>query len=496
MKPLTVVSVSSEMSPFSKSGGLGDVAAALPKHVAKFGHRVISVTPFYGFMKEQKINTRDAGDATIEVNQHSYHIKFKVASIDEHFDVYFVVNDELFGHYMVHMYGHTNDAVRFYVFNRAVIRLLEALQLSPDIIHCHDWHTGLIPNFWKLEKGHDERYAKTATVFTIHNLPFQMQERWWEVPEDRRDDGRGLPSSNPRDIRWLNFTRRGIMYADVINTVSIRYAHEILTPEFGQGLDHLLRKREREVFGIINGIDYGVYNPQFDQHIWHRYDWNSLDRKHKNKRELQKLVGLEQKNNVPLIGLVHRLTEQKGFELIKRAMPVLTRLPLQMLVIGTGERDYIAVFRKASKRYSGMIGIFTPAIGSEVNEELSSRVYAGSDMFLMPSRYEPCGISQLISLRYGSIPIVHETGGLSDTVVDFDPRTGKGTGFVFSRYTHEDLLIAIVRALETYKYPKVWERLTWQAMKKSYSWDIPAEKYVQLYRRAIRAHHTTRASES
>lgn len=499
MKPLNLVTVSAEVSPYSKSGGLGDVAAALPKTLAKFGHRVIIVTPFYGFMKNQNIPREDVGEGRIQVGQHSYTLKFKISRPREHLEVYFVCNEELFGHYQVHMYGHANDAVRFSVFNRGVLILLDLLheqqRFVPDIIHCHDWHTGLLPNLWKLERGNDQRFSNTATVFTIHNLPFQMQGGWWTVPEDKRDDGRGLPSNDPRDIRWLNFTRRGIMYADAINTVSVRYAKEILTPEFGQGLDRLLHKREQDVFGIINGIDYTVYNPQFDPHIWQKYDWNALDRKHKNKRELQKLVGLEQSNDIPLVGLVHRLTEQKGFELITQALPILLRLPLQMLIVGTGDRDYIAVFKKAAKNYPNKIGIFTPPIGSDVNDELSSRVYAGSDMFLMPSRYEPCGISQLISLRYGSIPIVHETGGLSDTVVDFDPRTGMGTGFVFSHYTHEGLLIAMVRALETYKYPQIWEHLTWQAMQESYSWDIPAQKYTQLYRHALRVHQHHQKSE-
>ncbi|MBI4090335.1 MAG: glycogen/starch synthase, partial [Candidatus Kerfeldbacteria bacterium] len=319
------------------------------------------------------------------------------------------------------------------------------------------------------------------TIFTIHNLPFQMQGDWWRVPADKVDVGLGPVPKDPAKLRWTNFTKRGIRYADAINTVSVRYAQEILTPEYGQNLDRALRRRAKDVFGIINGIDYQVYNPQFDRHLWHSYDWNSLDRKHENKRELQKMVGLDQRNDIPLIGLVHRLTEQKGFDLIKNILPVLMQLELQIVIVGTGDRDYVNVFRKAARTYPGRIAILTP-----FTEELGSRVYAGSDMFLMPSRYEPCGMSQLISLRYGSIPIVHKTGGLSDTIEDFNPRTNLGTGFVFMRYAADDLLVAIVRALETYKYPQVWEHLSWQAMQESYSWDIPAEKYIELYRQAMR----------
>lgn len=484
MKPLAIVSVSAEVSPYSKSGGLGDVAAALPKHLAKFGHNVSIITPFYGFMKHQNIPTEAVGEAAVELGKERYAVKFLVSHIREHLDVYFIVNEDLYGRYQTRMYGQDNDALRFYVFNRSVLLLLQNTSLIPDIIHCHDWHTGLIPQLWRQEMtGHPE-FGKTATIFTIHNLPFQMQGNWWEVPPDHVDDGRSSPPEDPRQVRWLNFTRRGIMYADVINTVSVRYAKEILTPEFGQGLDRLLRRREKDVYGIVNGVDYAVYNPQFDQYLWSRYDWNSLDRKLRNKRELQKMVGLEQDGSIPLIGVIHRLTEQKGFELIRKIMPTLLRLPLQMIVVGTGDRDYVRFFRSSAKKFPKKISILTP-----FTEEFGSKVYAGSDMFLMPSRYEPCGISQLISLRYGSIPIVHETGGLSDTVIDFNPRTGNGTGFVFSRYSPEDLLVAIVRALETYKYPQVWEHLTWQAMQESYSWDIPAEKYLQLYRRALRSHN-------
>ncbi|MBI4093300.1 MAG: glycogen synthase [Candidatus Kerfeldbacteria bacterium] len=482
MKPLTIVSVSAEVSPYSKSGGLGDVAAALPKHVAKFGHRVVIVTPFWGFMKRQDIPYKEIGGSDIRIGPDTYHLKFKHSRLRQNLDAYFLCNEEMFGRYQTRMYAHDNDALRFFVFDRGVPLLLKAINLIPDVIHCHDWHTGLIPNILKLELGHDP-IAKAATVYTIHNLPFQMQGNWWMVPDDKVDEGRGPLPTTSSQVRWLNFTKRAIMYADAINTVSVRYAEEILTPEFGQGLDRLLRRRQKYVYGIINGIDYAVYNPQFDQHLWHKYDWNSLDRKMKNKRELQKLVGLEHRDDIPIIGLVHRLTEQKGFNLIREVLPVLMQLPLQMVIVGSGDRDYINFFHKMEKRFPKKIGIFTP-----FTEELGSRVYAGSDMFLMPSRYEPSGISQLISLRYGSIPIVHKTGGLSDTVEDFDPRSGHGTGFVFSRYTREDLLIAIVRALETFKYPQTWEHLTWQAMQESYSWDIPAEKYVQLYRRAILNH--------
>jgi len=491
MKPLRIYNAASEVAPFSKSGGLGDVTAALPKHVARFGHEVSIVTPFYGFMKNQNLNLEDVGEGSVTVDEKTYHIRYKRLVLRDKLDVYFVLNEELYGRYQTHMYGHENDALRFYIFDHAVLRLIEMRGEHPDIIHCHDWHTGFIPNLIMADEHFREYFKNTATVFTIHNIIYQMQGNWWNVREDRVDDGRCMLPGDPGKIRWMNFTRRGIMHADAINTVSIRHAEEILTPEYGQGLDRLLKRREKDVYGIVNGIDYTVFNPQFDPVIWHRYDWNSLDKKRKNKHELQKMVGLEQDADIPLIGLVHRLTEHKGFSLLQEILPILMRLRLQMVILGTGDRDYMRTFRKAAKQSPERIGYLEIPMSKE-NEQHASRIYAGSDMFLMPSRFEPCGVSQLISLRYGTIPIVHETGGLSDTIKDFNPRTEIGTGFVFSKYTPEDLLISIVRALETYNYPKVWEHLTWQAMQESYSWDIPAEKYIELYHRALRTHKTRR----
>lgn len=496
MKERRIMIVSSEMSPYSKSGGLGDVAAALPKHLSKLGHDVTVITPFWGFMKHQHIESEDAGETTIEVKGETHRLRFRRAQIREHLQVVFVQNEECFGRYLVHMYGHDNDALRFYVFDRAVVWYVGQLDPAPEVINCHDWHPGLIPNMLRSAAKHNPRLAEPATVFTFHNLPFQMQGNWWNAPEDQVDDGRGNPPCDPERIRWLNFTKRGILYADVISTVSERYAQEVLTPEFGQGLDRLLKRRKDDLFGIINGVDYAVYNPQFDTNLWYDYDWNRLDRKLLNKRKLQELVGLAQSDKTPLLGMVHRMTEQKGFDLIKKIMPYLLEQQVQIVVVGSGDKDYIRMFQDLAKEHPDRIGIFTPPINTPENQEISSRVFAGSDMFLMPSRYEPCGISQLISLRYGSIPIVHKTGGLSDTVIDFNPWTGRGTGFAFNHYRPEDLLMAITRALENFKYPQVWEHLTWEAMRESYSWDIPAMKYWELYEVAIKRHRQRQEEQS
>ncbi len=480
-KKYRIASISSEVAPYSKTGGLADVAKALPKALANIGHHIKIITPYYRFIKEQGLEVRPYDfHTTISIGKNKYPVSYIVLKFNENLKVFFVVCDKLFGK-RSKVYGYPDDNLRFLVFNVAALRLLEHHHKKPDIIHCHDWQAGLVPNLLKDRAKRYPSLKKTATVFTIHNLTFQGGGNWWSVKDSLRDDGSGDPLKQTKKLRNMNFTLRGILHADVINAVSERYAEEITTPEFGQGLDPFLRARKKDLHGIINGIDYGVNNPAFDDKIKYKYDWNSLRRKKKNKLELQKMVGLERNSDIPVIGVVNRLTEQKGFNLIMEAIDTLMRMPLQMVIVGSGFREYVIFFKKIAKQYPKRLGIYTP-----FTEEMESKVYAGSDMFLMPSRFEPCGISQLKSLRYGSIPIVHETGGLSDTISNFNPKTRKGNGFVFRNFSNMDFIIALTRALETYKYTEVWEYLTWRAMQQTYSWELPAKKYVQLYSIALK----------
>lgn len=484
-RPLHVAVVSAEVSPFSKSGGLADVAHALPKHVASLGHDVCVVTPYYDFMAKRPDPPSHLADLSVTVGKKVFPIRLYKGQLSEHtkVPVYCIGQDDLFGS-RERLYGFPDDNERFLVFNRAVFALFEHLGQIPDVLHCHDWHTGLIPNILRLEMSKQALWHDTASVFTIHNLLYQMQGMWYDVPAAKRDTGRGLPPTDATKIRTTNLTLRGIKHADAINAVSVRYAEEIQTKKFGEGLDAMLRRRRDRVFGIINGIDYTIFNPSFDQHLNIHYDWNSLDKKNENKLALQREYHLPERRDVPLIGLAHRLTEQKGFDLIMEILPILLHQPIQLVIVGEGDRHYASFFRHMAKKFPQQV-----ATHLEFSEAVASRIYAASDMFLMPSRYEPCGISQLISLRYGSIPIVHRTGGLADTISDFDPRTGVGTGFVFYNYTGPDLLMALTRAIETFKYPRVWEHLTWQAMRQSFSWSLPAKQYVDLYRRALALHH-------
>lgn len=473
---LRIVSVASEVAPYSKTGGLADVAKGLPKALSNLGHTVSIMTPWYSFMKSQGLKLEHLDiKTTITVGKKKFPVEVSRLPVRHNFYVYFLFIPKIFSS-RGRIYGYEDDNLRFLVFNLAVLKVIDLLNLKPHIIHCHDWQAGLIPNYLTLNRKLYPTLKSTRTLFTIHNLAFQAGVDWWKIDKKKRDDGKGLPTTTATVLPGINFTKRAILYSDVINTVSIRYAQEILTPEYGQGLERVLQERESDLYGIINGIDYTIYNPAFDHNIRYKYDWRSLDRKVKNKLLLQKEVGFEQKRDIPLIGVVSRLTEQKGFALIMETIEVLMRFQLQIVVVGSGRKDYIQFFKKIAKKHPKKVGIITP-----FTEEMASKVYAASDLFLMPSRYEPCGISQLISMRYGSIPIVHETGGLSDTISNYNPRTGKGTGFVFRAYTSGDFLVALTRAYVNFAYPKVWEGLMRQAMRSSFSWELPAKKYVSLY---------------
>jgi starch synthase len=479
-KPLRIASLASEVAPYSKTGGLADVAKSLPKALSEMGHHVAVITPYYGFIRNQQLELKPVeGKTTVRVGRKKFDVTFLRLNFNDNLKIFFIVNQELFGQHS-RVYNYADDNLRFLVLDYAALQLLEMIKFNPHIIHCHDWQTGLVPNF--LVKRADEfpSLTKAATVFTIHNLSYQLSHDWWTVPADHVDDGKCDPFNRLKDINNFNFAKRGIFYSNIINTVSERYAEEITTPEYGQGLDRYLRNRKKDLYGIINGIDYTVNNPAFDDNIKYKYDWNTLRRKKKNKTELQRLVKLERNPDIPLIGVVKRLTEQKGFNLIMETMDTILRLQLQIVIVGSGFREYVTYFKKMAKLHPKKIGFYTP-----FTEKMESQIYAGSDMFLMPSRFEPCGISQLKSLRYGSIPIVHETGGLSDTITNFNPKTRKGNGFTFKAYSREDFLIALARALENYKYPQVWEFMTWNAMRQTYSWELPAKKYILLYHVAI-----------
>ncbi len=482
-KKLKIAHIASEVDPFSKTGGLADVTSSLPKATKKLGHKIIVITPFYSEIIDSKSFKIIAENIDLELSKGiTMKVNFWQGEMEKNLPIYFIENNQYFGRRKT-LYGSEHENARFFFFNLAALKLLEIIKFQPDVIHCHDWHSGLVPYFLKRRFNKNEFFKKTATTFTIHNLLFQFGHNWWKVRGKLRDDGNcRLPKfgHNPT-IERINFAKRAIINADVINAVSEQYAQEIITKNFGQDLHRILQNRKDKLFGIVNGIDYKDYNPKTDLGLEKNYDANSLNNKLENKKHIQKYFNLPANPDIPVLGMVTRIAEQKGFDLVLKIIEDILKLDIQFVIMGSGEKIYENFFKRIQKKYPKKVGIHL-----EFDAEKSTSVYAGTDMFLMPSRFEPCGLGQLISLRYGSIPIVRAVGGLVDTITDFNPKTKKGNGFVFHSYDSKALLVAIVRAVETYKYKDVWNDLVKKGMQQSFSWEIPAKKYIALYRKAIK----------
>jgi starch synthase len=484
---MKIVSVSAEIAPFSKTGGLAEVAKSLPAALYDIGHDIISVTPFHAGIDGSEM--KNIGN--LDVAYGDKKIKFDIwESLINGRLVFFLENDKYFTQpRSIYLTGFDNE--RFLVFALATIELLKKIGFKADIIQCHDWHAGLIPYFLKHDYKDDEFFKKTATVFTIHNLAFQFEKNWWETCADCKDDGISkIPFLGDKKLGCINFALRAIVNADIINTVSENYAKEILTNEFGENLEIQLRSRRDDVFGIINGIDYESYNPATDPGLKSNYDYRRIENKILNKVELQRISGLPLNKEVPVIGMVSRITEQKGMDLIIKILDYVLDYPVQVVIMGIGDKEYERIFNSIFKeKYKNFS--FLP-----FDQKRETLVYAGSDLYLMPSRFEPCGLGQIISLRYGSVPIVRKVGGLADTIEDFNPITGEGTGFVFEKYDPMYLFGAIVRGLVNYRHKQAWKRLVARAMKKSFSWELPAEKYVSLFKKAIKNKKTFNQKKS
>jgi len=484
-KKMNVFHVVAEISPFSKTGGLGDVARSLPKALFRLGHQVSVITPLYGRIIDKKKHDLKLIFKDINViidSENSVKVNFWQGQLIDGLPVYFIENREHFSKFKK-IYVSNKDNIRFLIFNISALKLLSLLNESPDIIHCHDWHTGLIPYFIKNKYRYTKNLVNSKTVFTIHNLAFQMSRSWNSVPLEKKDYGRRkLPTINDSDILNINFAKRAILSADIINTVSEKYREEIMTKKFGQDLNRILKNREDRLFGIINGIDYNSYNPKKDKGLFKNYSFNDFYLKSNNKKYLQKKLGFTVDEDIPFFCSTSRIAHQKGFDIILAILPYLLRLDIQIIFMGDGDADYIKRIKKFQKKYPKKI-VWWPFYK---NQEKETLLYAASDFFILPSYYEPCGINQMIAMRYGAIPIVRDIGGLYDTVSNFSPITNKGTGFVFKQEDEFAFFWAIVRGLENYKYKKVWNNLVSRAMHKSSSWEIPAQKYVELYKKVFK----------
>ena len=480
-RPLKILILSAEVVPFAKTGGLADVAGSLPKALKQLGHDVRVCMPRYGRIDPARFNLQKVLDPfPVPMDSTTEPVGIVAGTIGQGIPVYLTESDRYFGREGI--YGYPDDGERFILFCRAALEMLKRLNWQPDVIHCNDWHTGIVPNWLQTAYLGDPFFAHTASVYTIHNLQYQgiFGQRILEVAGI--DEYGFIQRPDVADLsNVVDLMARGILFADIVTTVSVRYAEEIQTPEFGERLDPLLRDRREHLFGVLNGVDYDEFNPATDKYIARNFDVNTLDLRIENKLALQHEAGLPERPDVPLIGLVSRLVDQKGFDILAEVFDhLMSVLDVQFVLLGTGDPHYHNVFNSFAQRYPEKTAIFLT-----FNAPLAQKIYAGSDMFLMPSRFEPCGLGQLISLHYGSIPVVRSTGGLADTVQDFDPRTGQGNGFAFAPYNGMHLYTTVVRAVENYKYANTWRQLQVRGMQADYSWQASARKYVDLYYKAL-----------
>lgn len=483
---MKIAFVSTECVPYAKTGGLADVAGSLPKALERLGCEVKIFIPKYHSIDESKFGIRynwAIGEMPIRVNgvvrsTHLHQAKLPGTNID----VYFIDCP----HYFHRGRIYTNDMdedERFILFSKGVIETLQRFNWAPDIIHCNDWQTGLVPLFIKDNYNWDRLFDKTATIFTIHNIEYQGRfSRSSLFAAEIRGDL--YYSGGPVEFgESVSFMKTGIVFSDLINTVSNKYSHEILTEEFGAGLHNILMDRKQDVYGILNGVDYDEWNPETDKFLPYKYSIKDLSGKSKNKKFLMEHFNLPYDEDRPLIGVVSRLVSQKGFDIFSDAINELMNLDAQWIVLGSGEDRYENFFGVLPRHFPGIIGTY---IG--YNNELSHLVEAGSDIFVMPSRYEPCGLNQIYSLKYGTVPVVRKTGGLADTVRDWDEENhygfDHGNGFSFYDYTPYALSSSVERAISVYKQKDIWKKIQLNGMKQDFSWTKSAEKYLELYKLA------------
>ncbi|GLV59942.1 glycogen synthase [Dictyobacter sp. S3.2.2.5] len=483
-QPLKVLILAAEIEPFVKVGGMAEIVGALPKALQALGHDVRLIMPRYRQVDEQHFQLSTILDS-ISVPMGNFKISASVreAEIGNHIPVYMIDAPRYFDR--ENIYGYTDDGERFILFCRAALEAVRSLDWSPDIVHCNDWHTGIVPNWLHTIYRSDDFFEHTASVYTIHNLAYQgiFGYRLLEVA--------GVAANGfvyPQIAELANVVDimgRGILFADAVTTVSERYAQEILTPTFGEKLDHMLRSRRDRLFGILNGVDYQENNPTNNTFIHAPYDADSLEKRSENKAVLQEQAHLPVRPDVPLLAMISRLADQKGFDLLAQIIHPLLAQGVQFVLLGVGDQHYHEMFQKLAASYPDQVAIFLT-----FNTELAQRIYAGSDMLLMPSRFEPCGTNQMYAMRYGCVPIVRHVGGLADTVQEYNPHGSGGNGFVFQNYDAWEFFAAIVRALALYPFKDIWRTLQMRGMAADHSWHASALRYVEVYRNALEYHKT------
>ena len=473
-----VLFVASESVPFIKTGGLADVVGSLPKSLDKEKYDVRIFIPKYGCMKQDMKDRLDyKTNFYMDFNWKSVYVGIMEAVVDG-ITYYFIDNEYYFSGPKPYCDDALFEIEKYAFYSKAVLSSLPLIGFKPDIIHCHDWQTGLIPVYLKDHFAGSEFFRGIKTVMTIHNLKFQGK---WNIETVKNITGLSdyyFTNDKLEAYGDANLLKGGIVYADTVTTVSNTYAEEVKTDFYGEGLQGLLRAREGELKGIVNGIDYTDFNPESNPLIFNNYTVDNFRKeKIKNKRALQKELGLKQNDKAMLIGIVSRLTDQKGFDLIAYMMEEMCQDDVQFVILGTGSAQYENMFRDFAGKYPDKVSanIF-------YSEPLSHQIYAASDAFLMPSLFEPCGLSQLMALRYGTLPIVRETGGLKDTVEPYNEYEGTGTGFSFANYNAHEMLNTIRYAEHVYYDKKrSWNKMVERAMKADFSWSVSAKKYEEMY---------------
>lgn len=459
---MKIVMCASEVVPFAKTGGLADVVGALPTALEEKGADVIVIMPYYKAVHNVKIDARLNKGVTRAV-------------IGKNIKVYFIENELYFsrdGLYGDKFGDYKDNLARFSYYCKKSLALLKEINFCPDIIHCHDWQTALIPVYLKTVYSKDSFYKNAKSIFTIHNLGYQgifSEEEFSLTGLDK-----SLFHMDKLEFHGkMNLLKGGIIFSDYVTTVSPTYSKEIQSKELGFGLEGVLAKRKDCLLGILNGIDYSIWNPQTDKVIARNYSISDLRGKEKDKEALQEICGLPKNADIPLLGMVTRLVDHKGLDILAPELDSICKLGLQLVILGKGDLKFHSLFENAAKRYPKTLSLHL-----KFDDMLAHKIYAGSDIFLMPSQYEPCGLGQLISLRYGAVPLVYKTGGLADTVT-------REHGFVFEYYKKEELFKTVKEAVETFADKDAWARLVVNAMKCDFSWEESAKEYVKVYKKIV-----------
>jgi len=481
-KNLRVAFVSAEVAPYAKLGEMAEVAHSLPKHLAAQGMEVSLFMPKYRKPEIESL-PKDRVLSSLAVPVGDRKVKAQVYRGEQgKTDLYLIDHPKYF--WRDHIYGtgtgeYLDNDERFIFFNRAVLEFMLQSGFRPDIIHCNNWPTALIPVFCRMLYGNRRFFKNTATLLTLHNVAYQG-----EFPPDSLVlAGLNIQGIDPWRFSLngkFNFLKTGILYADALNTVSSSYRKALLTRKHGSGLEEVIRKKRDVFFSIRNGIDYEVWNPETDPYIAANYSPENLSGKKACREDLLREFGLSVPETTPVVGLISYLRAHKGLDILLEAVEYLAKMDLALIVLGLGEERYEKKLIEAQRKYPQAV-----AVRLELNDVLAHKVAAGADLFLIPSLYEPCGLNQLYSFRYAAVPVVRATGGLAETVKPYDPRTGRGNGFVFREYSASALIRALEEATACFRKPRLWRKLAAAGMRQKYSWETAARRYVQLYRKCL-----------